>query len=66
MRQMTLEQQRLYSDIESDPSTSDLARQLIRIGEIFGLAYATFLIMPAKTDTCIASLVIETQGQRHI
>jgi DNA-binding CsgD family transcriptional regulator len=60
MRQMTLEQQRLYSDIESDPSTSDLARQLIRIGEIFGLAYATFLIMPAKTDTCIASLVIET------
>lgn len=62
MRQMTLEQQQMYSAISDAPDKPDLARNLFRIGRMFEFACSTFLIMPSKTDLSVASLIIETNA----
>lgn len=60
MRQMTLEQQQMYSAIEDAPDKTDLARNLFLMGQMYGFACSTFLVMPSKTDLSVASLIIET------
>ncbi|MBB1250395.1 MULTISPECIES: helix-turn-helix transcriptional regulator [unclassified Rhizobium] len=62
MRQMTLEQQQLYSAIGDASGKPDLALNLFRIGLMFDFACSTFLVMPSKTDQSISSLIIETNA----
>jgi DNA-binding CsgD family transcriptional regulator len=62
MRQMTLEQQQIYSAINDAPGKPDLARNLFRIGKMFDFSCATFMVMPSKTDLSTAALIIETNA----
>lgn len=60
MRQMTLEQQQIYSAISDAPDKPDLAQNLFRIGRMFQFSFSTFMVMPSKTDLTVSSLIIET------
>lgn len=62
MRQMTLEQQQMYSAISDAPDKPDLAQNLFRIGRMFDFVCSTFMVMPSKTDLSVASLIIETNA----